>query len=84
MAGMTICPSAAALMRAINEARPELSEKVCALAKAHSNFISAVNDFGPRNRDLALACTNAEQAFAWALKGIADEALLNPASQNGG
>ena len=77
MAATSICPSAAALIRAINEARPDLSEKVASLAKAHTDFIFALGDFGPRNRDMALAATSAEQAFAWALKGIGDEALLS-------
>ncbi|MCA1907542.1 MAG: hypothetical protein LDL39_04190 [Magnetospirillum sp.] len=75
MASSSICPSAAMLIQAINTARPELSEKTAALAKAHSDFIFAVSAFCARNRDMALASTNAEQAFAWALKGIADEAL---------
>ena len=75
MGSMNICPSAAVVVRAIIEKKPELSEKMGRLVKSHMDFIFAIGGFGTRDRDMSLAETNAEQAFAWALKSIGDNVL---------
>lgn len=75
MGAVNICQSAAVVVRAIIDKKPELAAKMGTLVQSHMGFMFAIGDFGPRDRDMSLAATNAEQAFAWALKSIADDVL---------
>ncbi len=79
MAGTTLCPSARVLIKAINEARPDISEDLAALAKAHSDFVGMVRKLSPFSisQEADLARTNANQALAWALKGIGDQVMTD-------
>lgn len=78
---LNVCPSASAVMKAINLKKPELAETLVTLAESHSTFVSTVHKLREKTssskmkRDLSVAITQAEDAFAWALKGIGDDVL---------
>lgn len=75
MAGNTLCPSAAALIGVIHDKMTtEEQTHLNGIVKAHTNFVYFTNQF-PSSRDRSIAITHAEEAFARALKGIADEIL---------
>ena len=84
MSGINICPSAGALMKSIREAKPEMAKDLLALAQAHFSFVQMTRQIGMGGRDSALAITKSEEAFAWALKGIADTVLYREGGAPGG
>lgn len=72
MAGVNLCKGAKVVIDRLCSVRGDKSCEFVSLAQKHHEFIGLLKNLCGTSRDVSVAITNSETAFAWALKALCE------------